>query len=127
MADAHAALGLGAFPEGPVTEYLARSASALYALRGALLLLASSDVRRYSALIAFLGVTGCIFGAAMILIDLKAAMPWWWTLAEGPSVLAGNALILALLRRSVAGEKVSGRQSAVGSDPKPGPDLKPKA
>ncbi len=97
MASAHQALGMGPFPHSPVMEYLARSASALYAMRGALMVLASSDVRRHTSLVAFLGISGCIFGVVLLLIDLEAGMPIWWTLVEGPPVLTSNLLVLALL------------------------------
>ena len=97
MASAHQALGMGSFPQSPVMEYLARSVSALYAMRGALMLLASSDLRRHTQLVAFLGISGCIFGVVMLLVDLEAGMPIWWTLVEGPPVLTTNLLVLALL------------------------------
>lgn len=99
MASAHQALGFGPFPKSPVMEYLARSASALYATRGALMVLASSDIRRYRPLVVFLGISGCVFGIVMLAVDLKAGMPLWWTLVEGPPVLAANLLVLALIRR----------------------------
>ncbi len=97
MALAHQALGFGSFPSSPVMEYLARSASTLYAMRGALMVLASLDVRRYAPLVAFLGISGCIFGVVMLLVDLEAGMPVWWTLVEGPPVLTTNLLVLGLL------------------------------
>ena len=53
-AAAHASLGLGPMPQGPLVGYLIRSASALYALHGALALFLSFDVRRYWRVITFL-------------------------------------------------------------------------
>ena len=52
----HERLGLGAFPDQPIVEYLARTTSALYALLGALLLLASCDVKRYARVITVVAV-----------------------------------------------------------------------
>ena len=47
LAAAHEAVGLGPWPELPLLEYLARSASAAFGSLGAAALLASFDVQRY--------------------------------------------------------------------------------
>jgi hypothetical protein len=39
-----------------------------------------------------------VFGAIMIGVDLHAGMPWWWTVNEGPPVIAVGAVMLYLLR-----------------------------
>src|SRR3954447_19382738 len=88
LAAAHAWLGLGQMPGAPLTGYLARSASALYALHGAVLLFVSCDVLRYRRLITFLGVAAFAHGAVLVGIDLAEGMPPWWTWAEGLGYLA---------------------------------------
>ena len=63
MADAHEWLGLGAFPETPIAEYLARSTSAMCALVGAVLVVAARHVRRYAPVIRVISV-GILIAAA---------------------------------------------------------------
>ncbi|HSR66867.1 MAG TPA: hypothetical protein VLU25_02905 [Acidobacteriota bacterium] len=99
MHHAHQALGLGAFPEQPVAVYLARSASALYAIHGGVLWLASTDIDRFAPLIRFLGLAGCTFAVTIFFIDRDSGMPVWWTAAESLQVLAINLAFLFLLHR----------------------------
>ncbi len=99
MALTHRALGMGSFPDAPLTQYLTRSISALYAVHGAFVLLAASDVQRYSAFVRLIGATDMAFGATMLGIDVYAGMPHWWTWGEGPSLILIGALVLFLSRR----------------------------
>lgn len=99
MAAIHERLGLGDFPDTALTSYLTRSLSAMYAFHGALLFILSTDVRRYRTAIIFLGWSTAALGAAMLGIDLHAPMPLWWTLAEGPWVIAIGAFLATLARR----------------------------
>lgn len=99
MARTHAAFGLGAFPDAPLTQYLTRSIAALYAIHGALVLLAASDVRRYLGFVRLIGATDMAFGLAMLGIDLHAGMPRWWTLIEGPPIFLTGALVFVLAGR----------------------------
>lgn len=99
MDQGHRMLGMGALPEGPLVEYLARSISLLYAVHGGLAIMAASDLRRHGALIRYLAGTGLCFGLGMIAIDLSAGMPWYWTAAEGPGIVAAAVVILALQAR----------------------------
>lgn len=96
MASVHRALGLGAFPESPLTEYLTRSISLLYAAHGGVLFVVSTDVRRYRPLVIYLGWLNIALGAALTAIDLAAPLPLWWTLSEGPWVAISGVVILAL-------------------------------
>jgi hypothetical protein len=98
MAAVHRRLGLGEMPTDPVVEYLARSLSAFYALFGAILLVAASDIERYRPLIRFLGVAVVLMSAVFLGIDLAAGMPWWWTAFEGPPGLGMGALLFHLAR-----------------------------
>ena len=92
----HAWLGLGPLPRAPLTEYLTRSIAGLYAIHGGIVLLASTDVRRYAPLITYLALADGIFGFAMIAIDAYAGLPWYWTALEGPSVIVTGVVIVWL-------------------------------
>ncbi|HEY7311424.1 MAG TPA: hypothetical protein VH643_18830 [Gemmataceae bacterium] len=96
MARAHAWLGLGELPREPIVGYLTRSASALYALHGAMILFISFDTRRYARLITFLAVVALVHGVVMLGIDLGVGMPVWWTLLEGPAFAGTGALVLLI-------------------------------
>ncbi len=98
MARGHQWLGLGELPRAPIVGYLTRSASALYALHGATILFISTDTVRYARLITFLAIVALIHGAIMLGIDLAAGMPVWWTLLEGPAIVATGTVVLALQR-----------------------------
>lgn len=87
--------GLDEFPDAPVASYLARSASALYALHGLLLVYMSYDVSRYWPLIRFLARFAVAHGFVMLCIDLAVGMPTWWTAFEGPA-FSGTGLIVLL-------------------------------
>jgi hypothetical protein len=100
MAATHQWLGLGEFPRSPLVDYLTRSVAALYGFHGALLLLISRDPVRYRTIVQFVAVMNMVFGAIMVLIDWHAGLPWWWTLGEGPPIIALGAVI-AFLNRSV--------------------------
>lgn len=98
IAATHNRLGLGVFPTEPIVIYLARSASALYAMHGALLIFVSFDVRRYDPLIRFLAIVAIVHGAAILAIDAAAGMPFYWTLLEGPCFAATGVAVLVLRR-----------------------------
>src|SRR5579883_1063343 len=89
-------LGLGELPRAPIVGYLARTASVLYALHGAIMLFVSFDIPRYRPLIVMIGVLNGSFGAACVVIDAAAGMPVWWTVAEGPVILVVAVAIVAL-------------------------------
>jgi hypothetical protein len=95
--------GLPPLPAGPLVDYLARSASALYAVHGGVFLLASRDPRRLSDLVAYLGASDVLFGVALLGVDVALGMPPLWTLAEGPVIVAAGLAILYLRRRALAG------------------------
>ncbi|HTU21686.1 MAG TPA: hypothetical protein VMG10_26855 [Gemmataceae bacterium] len=98
MSKVHSWLGMGALPEQPIINYLTRSASALYAVHGAMLLFVSTDVRRYAPLIKFLAVVALIHGVGLYLIDMSAGMPGFWVAVEGPTVAAAGTVVLMLQR-----------------------------
>jgi hypothetical protein len=99
MAEIHAWLGLGTFPESGITDYLARSLSMFYGLVGVLIVFLSMDVDRYRPLIAYVGWGSTVAGPLLLGIGLHAGLPWWWTYHEGPSSTAFGLLVLFLLRK----------------------------
>lgn len=99
MAACHARLGLGELPAGAIVEYLARSLSAMYAIVGGLMLLAAGDLRRHAPVITYLGLTHIVFAAAMLAIDLRIGLPWYWTAGEVASAGGFGAAILLLQAR----------------------------
>jgi hypothetical protein len=103
MEGVHAGLGLGALPTDPIVGYLARSASALYALHGAMILFVSFDVLRYWRLIRFLALAALIHGGVMFGIDIAENMPPLWRFAEGPCFAATGAIVLFLQGRAGQG------------------------
>ncbi len=98
MAAVHRWLGLGQFPSFPIVDYLTRSISILYGIKGGLYLLLSTDVRRYRPVIVYSAWAAICFGVAMLVIDARAGMPWTWTLGEGPCVILAGAALLTLVR-----------------------------
>jgi len=105
MAVAHAFIGLGDFPPGPIVEYLARSTSAFYALFGVLMWHMSYAPARYAQLIAAIGWIGVFSAPLMLVMDTRLHMPPRWQLGEGPIVLIISLILLVLLcryQRSVA-------------------------
>ena len=99
-AAAHEWLGMGTLPITPVTEYLCRSASALYALHGGLVLYLSFDVVGHLRAIRAFAWGAVAHGAFLLVADVSANMPVWWTIVEGPSIAAGGVLALALIHYS---------------------------
>ena len=88
-------LGMGEFPDRPVVEYLVRSVSMLYAGIGGLLLLAATDLVRYSRMIQYLAVFNIVLGGAVLGISIEARMPVMWIVGEGPlGVVYGMALLI---------------------------------
>ena len=100
MAIMHRWLGLGEFPDAPITIYLARSTSLLYAMHGAVMFYVAWHFDRCQLLVPLLGWLHVVLGTCMIGVDLNAGMPLYWTAGEGlPIALTGGA-ILWLFRRS---------------------------
>jgi hypothetical protein len=99
MAAAHRWLGLGELPRTPIVDYLARSVSALYGFHGVLLLLTSTDPLRFRPLVWYVAAMNIVFGFMLLMIDLHAGLPAWWTAFEGPPVMA-TGVALGLLNRS---------------------------
>jgi hypothetical protein len=100
MVATHRWLGMGEFPQAPVTDYLVRSISLLYGFHGVLYFLVAGDPVRYQRIVRYLGVMCVVFGLLMFAIDLRAGMPTMWTMVEGPPLVGGGFLVLYLLSRA---------------------------
>ncbi len=98
MNSIHGWLGMGRLPDGPITGYLARSTSALYAMLGGLFCLVSRDVRRYRTVIAYFGTVMACFGLVLLGVDIREGMPLFWILLEGPTIIVLTSTKLILLR-----------------------------
>ena len=93
------AMGVGSFPDTVLTQYMARSLSAIYALLGALVLYIAADVRKNRDLIIAVGWLTIVLGAALIGIDFRVGMPMSWTWIEGPPTVLVGAAFIYLARR----------------------------
>src|SRR5919197_6688309 len=78
MAVVHEWVGMGALPDKPVVEYLARTTSALYGFLGGLYLVLATDVRRYARVITYSAVATLVLSTVNTAFCLRAGMPAWW-------------------------------------------------
>jgi len=99
MASTHRWLGLGELPRSPVVDYLARSVAAFYGFHGLLLLLVSTDPVRHRSIVSYIAFMNIAFGLILVAIDLHAGMPLFWTISEGPPIVAFG-IVVAFLNRS---------------------------
>ncbi len=95
----HRWLGMGELPDQPIVGYLARSASAFYALLGGLFWVVSFDLHRHKVVLCYLSIVIVIFGAALFVIDLLEGMPLYWSFTEGPFNVGFGIVILVLSYR----------------------------
>ncbi len=95
----HHALRLGAYPEIPLFGYLARSASLMWAMHGALVWFLASDVRRFLPVLHFNAWLTLLLGFALLGIDTAEHMPTWWIASEGTIVSVMGAWFLYAARR----------------------------
>jgi hypothetical protein len=102
MIATHEWLGLGVFPRSPLVDYLTRSIAAVYGFHGCLLLILASDPVKYRALVWYAAAMNVGFGIIVLAIDLHAGMPMFWTMAEGPPIVA-LGLVLAVLNSKLLG------------------------
>ena len=94
MQGANDALGLAPLADTPLTQYLTRSLSAVYAMFGVLTIYIGLDVRRYRRLIVVIGWLTGLLGLALTGIDFAVGMPPSWSWGEGPpTILVAWAMI----------------------------------
>ncbi|MGB7342986.1 MAG: hypothetical protein WBD20_02125 [Pirellulaceae bacterium] len=96
MIDIARILTIDAFPDAPLTFYLARNLSLLYGFVGVGVLVIASDLDRYRPMVRMLAIGTIIFGVLQIVCDGMSAMPWWWTWGEGLSTMGGGTLMFWL-------------------------------
>ncbi len=115
IASTHEQLGMGPYPGGAVTEYMARSLAAMYFMRGVLVWLVAGRPLEHVLVVRYLGVTNVVLGIALVAIDWVSGMPWWWTGAEGPGIAIVGGIILFLLRGARREQAASATASERGS------------
>ena len=96
MSNIHAWIGLGVFPDQPITVYLARSLSAFYFLHGLLGLYLAQTLEKNWHWIPIMAGAHLFLAIVFFLTDIAAQMPWWWTWFEGPPI-AGYCIGLFVL------------------------------
>ena len=99
MAAVHEKLGMGAFPERPIVDYLARYASALSAFYGLLMLLTATDVRRYAPVITLQAASTIVFAGVGSFFAWRAGMPSWWVVMDVGSCWSFCGAMLWLQRK----------------------------
>ena len=82
MEIAHAWLGLGEMPGGPIIMFMIRQASFTYGLHGLSLWVIASNVERFRTLVIFNGIAYLLAAPVFFLIDYTSGMPLWWTLGD---------------------------------------------
>ncbi len=95
----HEWLGMGALPDKPIVEYLARSTSALCAFYGLLLLVLATDVQRYARVITLQAVLMMALSIVGALLGLMAGMPTWWMMGDAASCWLCCGVMLWLQKR----------------------------
>lgn len=51
------------------------------------------DLLRYWPLVRVIAICNFLLGGLLLAIDIAAGMPIWWTLCEGPPILAAACLM----------------------------------
>lgn len=95
----HGWLGLGELPQQPITIYLARSTSILYAIHGAVFVYTGLKIQQLWPMAWLLGVLHVALGLTMLGIDINAGMPLYWIVGEGVPIASMGVFILYCYRR----------------------------
>jgi len=95
----HRWLGWGKFPDAPIAEYLARSVSALCAFYGGLLVILSSDIRRYALVIRYQAMAIMALSACGVIVGTWAGLPLWFVGGDMVGCWAYGIPMLVLVRR----------------------------
>lgn len=86
MNSIHQWLGLGELHSAPITDYLTRSLSLVYALHGAVCLVLTFDIPKYLPLIRMIATFHFGFGVFSLFIDISSGLPLYWIIGEGPMI-----------------------------------------
>ncbi len=92
----HDAMDLGQLPSKPMFFFLARVASLMYAVHGAVVIFVSFDLVHYARLITFIGALLLLQGSAVMVMGICESVPLWWALGDGSAVIVCGAIILLL-------------------------------
>lgn len=103
MEVAHAWLGLGVMPGGPIIMFMIRQASYTYGMHGVSLWVLSLDVNRFRPLVTLNGIAFLLAAPVFFLIDHTAGMPVWWTIGDAFGCGGFGAALLLLNRKTAAG------------------------
>jgi len=98
MAAGHEWLGLGEFPNSPITIYLARSTSLLYGVHGVLMVYTALTMQHHWRLAWYFSALHVVIGITMLVTDITASLPLYWIFGEGPSVAILGAFMLLLCK-----------------------------
>ena len=77
----------------PLSFYLARNLSLLFGFVGATLLVITSNMERYGALVWFVVRGTLLFGVMQLIANSMSGLPIWWTLGESFSTIGGGLLM----------------------------------
>jgi hypothetical protein len=91
-------------PDAVITRYLTRSLSLVYAMHGAVVLTVTLNWQRYRPFVPILAWLHISFGCAMLVVDLTAALPWWWAATEGPSMVVYGIAVWFVYQRASRNE-----------------------
>ena len=104
---AHAWLGLGEMPGGPLTIFMIRQASYTYGMHGVSLWVLSMNVNRFRPLVKLNGIAYLLAGPVFFVIDYSSGMPIWWTIADSLGCALMGAALLALIQTDGAAANVN--------------------
>ncbi len=93
------ALGLAPLADTPLTQYLTRSLSAVYALFGVMTIYIGLNIRPYRRLIVVIGWLTAVLGLALTVIDFASGMPASWSWGEGPPTIVCAGVMVWLAKR----------------------------
>lgn len=103
----HEMLGLGELPFTPITEYLTRSLSLVYALHGAVCLVITFDMKKYLPLMKTIAGFHFLFGLFSTGIDLHSKLPTYWIIGEGPMISIFAIFVYFFAGHCIAESQVS--------------------
>ena len=82
--------------DSPLAGYLARLASALYALHGSTLGIIAWYLPRSLFMVKPIGIATICFGLLMYWIDLAEGMPAYWSAVEGTALVLGGGSFVVM-------------------------------
>jgi hypothetical protein len=100
MEVAHAWLGLGELPTGPITMFMIRQASYTYGMHAISLFVIASDVERFRPFVILNAISFLVAALVFFLIDHTSGMPWWWALGDTLGCGFFGAALLWLSRKN---------------------------